>query len=163
MEASAGRARARGGRLRVVTGRVGLPWAGWCRLSSSCRRSRDTSSCSSRMAWLGWGVGQKQRQDIQCTGRQPPPEGRPDARGLSLSSGPRVQLCRQLILELPCASIFLATYLDSSLSSRPCAFSGQSSTSFEVHPTPPTPYRASEKPVAHCQDRGEDAESRRYC
>lgn len=50
-EASAGRARARAGRLKADAGRVGLPGAGGCRLSSSRRRSRATSSCSSRMAW----------------------------------------------------------------------------------------------------------------
>lgn len=51
-EASAGRARARAGRLKADAGRVGLPGAGGCRLSSSRRRSRATSSCNSRMAWL---------------------------------------------------------------------------------------------------------------
>lgn len=31
--------------------RIRPPWGGWCRLSSSRKRSRETSSCSSRMAW----------------------------------------------------------------------------------------------------------------
>lgn len=56
-------------------------------------------------------MGQKQRAHVQCPELRPPPEGLPDAPGLSLSCGPQVQLCRELILELPRVSFFLATYL----------------------------------------------------
>lgn len=50
-----------------------------------------------------------------------------------------VQLCPRPILELPGKFIFLATYLDLSLSLCPCTLGGQSSTSFEGHPTQPRP------------------------
>lgn len=95
----------------MEAGRAGLPWAGWCRLSSSRRRRRETSSCSSRMAWLGWRWDRNKERHVQCPELRPPPEGLPDAPGLSLSCGPQVQLCRELILELPRVSFFLATYL----------------------------------------------------
>lgn len=49
-EEAAGRSQVRAGWSQAGVGHVG-PWCGRCRLSSSRRRSRDTSACSSRMAW----------------------------------------------------------------------------------------------------------------
>lgn len=55
-EESPDRSRARVGRSQLDAERVGRPWGCWWRLSSSLSRSRETSSCSSRMAWLELGV-----------------------------------------------------------------------------------------------------------
>lgn len=50
-EEAAGWSWVRAGWSQADVGHIGLPWCGRCRLSSSRRRSRDTSACSSRMAW----------------------------------------------------------------------------------------------------------------